>query len=55
MNQVCIEVTGERALFADPIISAGGEKISYEVPVYEALKGLLKNIYWKPTFLWVID
>lgn len=33
----------------------GGEKCSYHVPTYEALKGISKSIYWKPTFIWVID
>jgi CRISPR-associated protein Cas5d len=25
------------------------------VPTYEALKGVAKSIYWKPTLIWVID
>ena len=33
----------------------GGEKCSYHVPTYEALKGIAKSIYWKPTLIWVID
>lgn len=49
------EVAGEMALFADPLISAGGEKTTYSVPTYEALKGITKSIYWKPTFIWIID
>lgn len=49
------EVSGEIALFADPLISAGGEKTTYSVPTYEALKGITKNIYWKSTFIWLID
>lgn len=49
------EVCGEMALFADPLISAGGEKTTYSVPTYEALKGITKSIYWKPTFIWYID
>lgn len=48
-------VSGETALFADPLISAGGEKTTYSVPTYEALKGITKSIYWKPTFIWIID
>lgn len=52
---VQIEVAGEKALFSDPLISAGGEKLSLEIPTYQALVGVLKSIYWKPTFLWVID
>lgn len=49
------EVSGKSALFADPLISAGGEKTSYSVPTYEALKGITESIYWKPTLTWVID
>ena len=52
---VDFEVRGEMALFADPITSVGGEKTTYSVPTYEALKGVAKSIYWKPTFTWVID
>ncbi len=49
------EVSSDMALFADPITSAGGEKTTYSVPTYEAMKGVLKSIYWKPTFLWMVD
>lgn len=53
----CIEfkVWGRYALFTDPLTRIGGEKCSYHVPTYEALKGIAKSIYWKPTFIWVID
>jgi len=43
------------ALFTDPLTRVGGEKCSYHVPTYEALKGIAKSIYWKPTFVWIID
>jgi CRISPR-associated protein Cas5d len=33
----------------------GGEKCSYHIPTYEALKGVVKSIYWKPTLTWIID
>jgi CRISPR-associated protein Cas5d len=42
-------------MFTDPLTRVGGEKCSYHVPTYEALKGIAKSIYWKPTFIWVID
>lgn len=48
-------VWGRFALFTDPITKIGGEKCSYHIPTYEALKGIAKSIYWKPTFVWVID
>ena len=49
------EVVGEYALFSDPVTRAGGEKCSYLIPTYEALKGVTMSIYWKPTFSWYID
>lgn len=54
-NIVQFEVTGEYALFSDPIMRVGGEKCSYQIPTYEALKGILSSIYWKPTIIWYID
>lgn len=42
-------------MFTDPLTRVGGEKCSYHVPTYEALKGIAKSIYWKPTFTWVVD
>lgn len=54
-NSIEFKVYGRRALFSDPINRVGGEKFSYQVPTYEALKGICESIYWKPTFLWVID
>ena len=46
---------GKYALFTDPLTRMGGEKFSYMVPTYQALKGITESIYWKPTFQWVID
>ena len=54
-NSVEFEVWGNYALFSDPVTRVGGEKFSYQVPTYQALKGILESIYWKPTFIWVID
>lgn len=54
-NQVEFKVYGRYALFTDPITKVGGEKFSYQVPTYQALKGILESVYWKPTFVWVID
>lgn len=54
-NVVEFEVYGDYALFSDPITRVGGEKSSYQVPTYEALKGVLSSIYWKPTLIWYID
>jgi len=54
-NAVEFEVSGDRALFSDPITRIGGEKTSYYVPTYEALKGIMQSVYWKPTIIWMID
>lgn len=54
-NIVEFEVYGPYALFADPLMRVGGEKNSYQVPTYEALKGVLSSVYWKPTLIWYID
>lgn len=54
-NVVEFQVTGDYALFSDPILRMGGEKCSYQIPTYEALKGILSSVYWKPTFIWYID
>jgi len=54
-NSIEFKVRGRHALFTDPLTKVGGEKCSYHVPTYEALKGVAKSIYWKPTLIWVID
>jgi len=54
-NTVEFKVWGRYALFTDPLTKIGGEKYSYQIPTYEALKGILSSVYWKPTFIWVID
>lgn len=54
-NTVEFAVRGRYALFSDILTRAGGEKFSYSVPTYEALKGVLSSIYWKPTLIWYID
>ena len=54
-NIVVFEVYGDYALFTDPITRIGGEKCTYQIPTYEAIKGILASVYWKPTFIWYID
>ncbi len=54
-NTVEFVVYGRYALFSDPITKIGGEKLSYQVPTYQALKGILESVYWKPTLIWYID
>ena len=45
-NLVEFQVSGDYALFSDPIMRVGGEKCTYQVPTYEALKGVLSSVYW---------
>ncbi len=54
-NSIEFRLWGRYALFTDPLTRVGGEKFSYHIPTYEALKGVAKSIYWKPTLIWVID
>jgi CRISPR-associated protein Cas5d len=54
-NTIEFTTWGRYALFTDPITRIGGEKCSYHIPTYEALKGVTKSIYWKPTIIWHID
>lgn len=54
-NSISFRLEGRYALFTDPITKIGGEKCSYHVPTYEAIKGVLKSIYWKPTIIWIVD
>ena len=54
-NSFQFKLWGRNALFTDPITRIGGEKCSYHLPTYEAIKGVLKSIYWKPTIVWRVD
>lgn len=54
-NSISFRLHGRNALFTDPITRVGGEKCSYHLPTYEAIKGVLKSIYWKPTIIWHVD
>lgn len=54
-NKVEFKVHGKYALFTDPLTKIGGEKCSYQIPTYQALKGILESVYWKPTIVWYID
>ncbi len=54
-NSVEFKVWGRYALFTDPVTKLGGEKCSYQIPTYQALKGIIESVYWKPTIVWHID
>ena len=44
-NTVEFQVSGDYALFSDPVTRVGGEKFSYQIPTYEALKGILHSVF----------
>lgn len=54
-NSIEFRVYGRYALFSDPLCRMGGEKLSYPVPTYQALKGITESVYAKPSILWIID
>lgn len=54
-NSIEFEVYGPYALFTDPLTKMGGEKMTYNIPTYQALKGIVESIYWKPTIMFIID
>ncbi len=54
-NPFYYRVIGDYALFTDPVTKGGGEKYTYQVPTYQALKGITEQIYWKPTIIYYID
>lgn len=54
-NSIEFVVYGEYGLFTDPLTKLGGEKLTYQIPTYEAIKGIAESIYWKPTIKFIID
>ncbi|KGX88204.1 type I-C CRISPR-associated protein Cas5c [Pontibacillus litoralis] len=54
-NSIEFEVRGDYALFTDPLTKIGGEKMTYQVPTYQSLKGIMDSIYWKPTIINYVD
>lgn len=54
-NQIEFVVYGDYALFTDPLMKIGGEKMTTQIPTYEAIKGIVESIYWKPSIHWIID
>ena len=44
-NTVEFAVYGKYALFSDILTRPGGEKSSYPIPTYEALKGIANSVY----------
>ncbi|MGP6139361.1 type I-C CRISPR-associated protein Cas5c [Jeotgalibaca sp. A127] len=54
-NSVEFVLYGPYALFTDPLTKMGGEKLSYQIPTYQSLKGIIESVYWKPTIIYYID
>jgi len=50
-----VEISGDKALFSEPWSHVSGDRVTYPVPTYSALAGIIKAGYWKPTFSLVID
>ena len=54
-NKIDFLLEGKYGLFTDPVTKIGGEKCTYHLPTYQALKGITESVYWKPTLIWVVD
>lgn len=54
-NAIEFNVYGDYALFTDPLTKMGGEKLSYQVPTYQAMKGIAESNYWKPSIIIYIE
>lgn len=48
-------VTGRNALFTEPFSKTGGEKHSTQIPNFDAIRGVVESIYWKPSINWSIE
>lgn len=49
------KVYGDRALWTTPESKSGGEKLTYQIPTREALRGIIDANYFKPTIRNEID
>lgn len=54
-NSIYFNVYGDYALFTNPLTKIGGEKSTYQIPTFEALKGIVESIYWKPSLKIIVD
>ena len=43
-EHVEFEVSGDLAMFSDPLVSIGGERTTYSVPTCEAVEGVTKSV-----------
>lgn len=54
-NTIEFLLYADYGLTSDPITRIGGEHFSTQIPTYEAIKGVIASIYWKPTLIWIVD
>ena len=54
-NDFTLEVAGDFAMFGTPLSKQSCEMISYPMPTYSALCGIMNSIYYRPGIKWVID
>ena len=54
-NAIEYQVSGRYALFSNPALRMGGEKATFPVPTYQALKGITEQTYWVPSIIWLVD
>lgn len=54
-NRFTYRVWGRYALFSDVLTRVGGEKQSYLIPTYQALRGITESIYAKPSITHIIE
>ncbi len=54
-NSIEFKVYSDYGLFTDPLTKIGGEKLSYQIPTYQSIKGIVEQIYWKPTIKYIVD
>ncbi|MGV2876054.1 type I-C CRISPR-associated protein Cas5c [Macrococcus capreoli] len=50
-----VKISGDYALWTSVFSKGGGERISYSVPTRQGIHGILDALYFKPTFLNVVE
>ena len=51
----CVSVSGQLAMFGTPTSKQNCEMISYPMPTYSSLCGMMNHIYYRPGIKWVIE
>ncbi len=54
-KQFCVEIKGSLAMFGTPMSKQSCEMISYSMPTYSALVGIMNHIYYCRGMKWVVD